>query len=404
MITLLAGDCREVLATLPAQSIQTIVTSPPYYGLRKYGDDPREIGQEPTPAAYVAALVAVFAACWRVLRDDGTLWLNLGDSYSGSWGNYGGQNRGNGTQRPITNGSKVDQKSYAELENWRPPTAGDTGLPAKNLLGIPWRVAFALQDAGWILRSDIIWSKPNPMPESVRDRPTRAHEYMFLFAKRQKYFYDATAIAEAVKQSSIDRAEYSMTTTKANIDHVLEHGTPKLFHMDRMGERFVKADGPRNRRTVWTIATQPYAGAHFATMPEALVEPCILAGSAAQACETCGAAWRRIVEREKAPYTPCAGSSYLGDNRQKSKGQTRHQSGGLPIDLVTTTGFAPACRCETNTGAARSTVLDPFGGSGTVARVAERHQRDSILIDLNPNYIDLQEERTNGVQVEMQLC
>ncbi len=390
MITLLAGDCRDVLATLPAQLVQTIVTSPPYYGLRKYTDDPKEIGQDPTPAAYVAALVAVFAACWRVLRDDGTLWLNLGDSYAmngtpgmSNLAELGMQYRGGGHKRD-------------DVE--KPSRRAPSGIPPKNLLGMPWRVAFALQDAGWILRSDIIWNKPNPMPESVRDRPTRAHEYLFLFAKRPRYYYDATAIAEP-SIGGDPRKPYAPGQVDMRGNGHDRNGGSERSSSD--------AGITRNRRSVWTIATQPYAGAHFATMPEALIEPCILAGSAAQACETCGAAWTRVVEHGTPERIGGNAGVSIGhaDGPMNRGGNGQWDEGHMPmVRPITTRGFAPRCQCETNTGAARSIVLDPFGGSGTVARVAERHQRDSILIDLNPAYIDLQEERTNGVQVEMQLC
>jgi DNA modification methylase len=190
-IQTLHGDCRELLETLEAESVQTIVTSPPYWRMRRYTDDPREIGQENTPAAYVAALTDVFARCWRVLRNDGTLWLNLGDGYAndGKWGGSTGGKHAGGIHGALGPGR----------------TKVTTGLPPKSLIGMPWRVAFALQDAGWILRTEIVWEKPNAMPESVTDRPTRSHEYVFLFAKSPRYFYDAAAISEPIKQSSIDR-------------------------------------------------------------------------------------------------------------------------------------------------------------------------------------------------------
>jgi DNA modification methylase len=260
-ITTLQGDCRETLATLPAGSVQCVVTSPPYFGLRKYSDDPREIGQEATPALYVAALVDVFAQVWRVLRDDGTCWLNLGDSYAqdSKWGGASGG------------------KNYTSAAGEMPRTKRASGLKDKDLIGIPWRVAFALQDAGWYLRSDIIWNKPNCMPESVRDRPTRAHEYVFLLTKSARYFYDADAIAEAAAPRDLSSSTFKREGSKRGIP--LVPGNPSATH---------RADRPdtlpaetRNKRTVWSIPTQPYSGAHYATMPEALIEPCILAGSRA---------------------------------------------------------------------------------------------------------------------------
>jgi len=266
-------DCLSGLRTLPDGFANTCVTSPPYYGLRDYGHD-GQIGLEETPEAYVAKLVEVFREVRRVLRDDGTLWLNLGDSYAGSWGNYGGQNRGKGTQRKITNGSKSHQTSYDGLEKWRPPTTNPPGLKPKDLIGIPWRVAFALQADGWYLRQDIIWHKPNPMPESVTDRCTKAHEYIFLLSKSARYYYDVEAVKEAASESSgwarqrengIDTWKYNDTPERIASTGVNNKGT--------FGEK-----GMRNRRSVWTIATQPYSGAHFATYPQELIEPCIKAG------------------------------------------------------------------------------------------------------------------------------
>ncbi|HWP88012.1 MAG TPA: site-specific DNA-methyltransferase, partial [Burkholderiales bacterium] len=226
MITLLTGDCREQMGTLPAGSVQTCVTSPPYYGLRKYGDDVREIGQEATPAAYVAALVAVFEEVKRVLRDDGTCWVNLGDSYAMN---------GIPGLRASGDHPRDCECSYCTKPNT--PRRAPAGIPPKNLLGMPWRVAFALQDAGWILRSDIIWSKPNPMPESVRDRPTRAHEYLFLFAKRPRYFYDADAIREPHKAASLARYEYGLNVS-APADGKISAGAnnPRAMgHTERLG-------------------------------------------------------------------------------------------------------------------------------------------------------------------------
>jgi DNA modification methylase len=224
------GDCREILPRLIAEGVrvQTCVTSPPYWGLRDYGVE-GQIGFESTPEEYAATMVKVFGLVRQMLADDGTLWLNLGDSYAGG--------------------------------------VVPTGLKPKDLIGIPWRVAFALQADGWYLRSDIIWHKPNPMPESVRDRPTKSHEYLFLLSKSERYFYDADAIAEE---------SVSEGPRLADDDEPTRHGTAgaRASGVTRLG-----AGATRNRRTVWTVATQPYSGAHFATFPPELIEPCILAGS-----------------------------------------------------------------------------------------------------------------------------
>lgn len=249
---LLMGDNRQVLRTLPDQSVHCIVTSPPYFGLRDYGVD-GQIGLEETPSAYVAELVTVFRECWRVLRDDGTLWLNLGDSYnSGSSGGLGGST--------ITGGQRNQAASNRSGRGYI------GGLKPKCLIGIPWRVAFALVDDGWILRSDIIWAKPNPMPESVTDRPTKAHEYIFLLTKSQRYYYDADAVAEPSLQPS----------GNAMLTGQIKRGVLQDLSSSKLGTN--QGASTRNRRSVWTVPTSPYPGAHFATFPPALIEPCILAG------------------------------------------------------------------------------------------------------------------------------
>ncbi len=248
MIALANADSKHI--PLADNTVQCVVTSPPYWNLRSYniGDNKHlEIGAEPTPALYVASIVAVMREVWRVLRDDGTVWLNLGDT-------YGGGNGGNST-----NSDKQKSNRGTQIEARR----GD--MP-KQLMGIPWRVAFALQDDGWYLRSDIIWHKPNPMPESVTDRPTKAHEYVFLLTKSARYYYDA----EAIKEAGAERETFGNSGNKG--------GT----NSDRNdnGRRDMTIPQGRNRRSVWTVATSPYSGAHYATFPPALVEPMILAGSA----------------------------------------------------------------------------------------------------------------------------
>jgi DNA modification methylase len=256
---------------LASATVQTCVTSPPYYGLRRYleDDDPNkdlEIGLEETPELYVAKLVAVFREVWRVLVDGGTLWLNLGDSYTA-----GGSNRnGIGNDDPHWGGenSKRIEKHTKKL------AAIDKGCKPKDLLGIPWMVAFALRADGWYLRSDIIWHKPNPMPESVTDRPTKSHEYIFLLSKSQKYYYDAVAIAEPAKSEHFGRYKYDFWpegTKEAG-----GNGRPNNA-ANTSGKKDVLTT--RNKRDVWTVNTYSYAAAHFATFPPKLIEPCILAGS-----------------------------------------------------------------------------------------------------------------------------
>jgi DNA modification methylase len=258
-INILTGDSRVMLATLPDSSVQCCVTSPPYFGLRDYGHD-GQIGLEATPDAYVAELVAVFREVRRVLKDDGTLWLNLGDSYA----SFRDGKATPDTSRGESDGTLVPKGS---AKNRMAATFAGSAVKHKDLIGIPWRVAFALQADGWYLRSDIIWHKPNPMPESVTDRPTKAHEYVFLLSKSARYFYDSEAISEeATRQAAgnikpIKGADQSHGRTRANLHKI-------------------KATDTRNARTVWSITTKPFKGAHFATMPAELAERCIKAGSA----------------------------------------------------------------------------------------------------------------------------
>lgn len=261
MNTIEFGDCRETMRRWKEQGIKanTCVTSPPYYGLRDYGHE-GQIGLEETPEEYIKAMVEVFRCVWDVLEDDGTLWLNLGDSYGAMGGNtYTGFNErwsgtgGAGSKQDATLSGVTDRKI-------------STGIKAKNLLGIPWRVALALQADGWILRQDIIWHKPNPMPESVQDRCTKAHEYIFLMSKSQKYYYDAEAIKEPVKQDwgTRDRTDGKYHNEGSGLQP--HSGLEKSYEM-------------ANKRSVWTVTTKPYAGAHFAVFPSDLIEPCILAGA-----------------------------------------------------------------------------------------------------------------------------
>lgn len=347
---ILTGDVREQLSTLPAGCVRTCVTSPPYWGLRDYGVS-GQLGLESTPEAYVAAMVGVFAEVRRVLADDGTLWLNLGDSYAGSGRGYGDTkttNKGNPISRDMHD-AMVESGAIGRF--WvKPPQ----GYKQKDLIGIPWMVAFALRADGWYLRSDIIWSKPNPMPESVTDRPTKAHEYIFLLSKSRTYFYDSKAIEEAVSDSfANDRRHVTGSNDRNAKDGYKAAGAqnPKGPHRafgkhskevpQASGRRMTdnvaraRAEGgahgspfglTRNKRSVWTVTTKPYPDAHFATYPEDLIDPCILAGSA------------------------------IGD-----------------------------------------TVLDPFTGSGTTGAVAIRHQRNFIGVELNPTYVELARKRIRAV-------
>ncbi len=276
-VRILEGDCLSRLCEINSESVQCVVTSPPYWGLRDYGVD-GQIGLEETPDCYVRKMVSVFREVSRVLRKDGTLWLNLGDSYAGSWGEQSrsdGNNNGSTLQRSSLLSARQiaaspKRTSTGSLKN-------TPGLKPKDLVGIPWRVAFALQEDGWYLRQDIIWSKPNPLPESVRDRCTKSHEYIFLFSKSERYFYDADSISEPCKTG--DRGSSFVNERSLKIKPNLGKGprTPKVKGGPSTGGG--SFGDTRNKRSVWEIPVKPFKGAHFATFPPEIPTPCILAGS-----------------------------------------------------------------------------------------------------------------------------
>lgn len=384
-------DCISGLRTLPDQSVHTCITSPPYYGLRDYGV-PGQIGLEETPDIFIQKMVEVFREVKRVLRDDGTLWMNMGDSYAGRWGNYSGQNRHKGTQRERRTGSKFHNHAYDGMEDFVPPTAKKmNGIKPKDMMGIPWMLAFALRADGWYLRQDIIWHKPNPMPESVYDRCTKAHEYIFLLSKSSKYYYDYEAIMEPVSPGTHARLsqniEAQVGSARANDgkrpngnmkavgnnhqknykqptnwdtepghhgsfvrdpgrnprpadnkggNQGTEKGIPYTRKLEQPGsgtksntsfdEAMAVMPENRNKRSVWTVVTQGFKEAHFATFPERLIQPCILAGA--------------------------------------------------PVDGI---------------------VLDPFMGSGTTALVSRKLNRNYVGFELNPEYITIAEKRLNSL-------
>lgn len=367
--------------TLPldVETVQCVVTSPPYWGLRQYAGEQREtwadgwygaLGLEPTPEMYVAHIVEVFREVRRVLRKDGTLWLNLGDSYAGSG---------------MTGGTVSEDGGAARTARMFHGNRRDTvhGLKQKDLVGIPWMVAFALRADGWYLRSDIIWAKPNPMPESITDRPTKAHEYLFLLAKSQRYYYDADAIRETGATGS-----WAAMPPIGGVKHVT--GNENNTYSGNQPA----SDGNRNKRTVWTIATQPYAGAHFATFPEALVEPCILAGSAAKACGVCGAPWERVTERGEVVARGGSDSAKLATDATDTSYERRFGH-ALEQRAHITTGWQPTC--EHDDGSAASRVLDPFNGSGTTGAVALRLGREYVGTDLSLEYLAMSKRRLYAV-------
>lgn len=322
--TIICGDCIESMRTMESSSANCCVTSPPYFGLRDYGCT-GQIGLESTPEIYIAKMVEVFQEVKRVLKNDGTLWLNIGDSYAGS---------GKGQGPDGANDPKVNKTKGMKVETM---TAQSIGCKAKDLIGIPWMLAFALRADGWYLRQDIIWHKPNPMPESVTDRCTKSHEYIFLLSKSAKYYYDAMAIKEAsvdefwtTRMDRTNDGQKYNPTEKINGIRARKRSTnfstyDRDNNRQRGGSEYIIEDGTRNKRSVWSVNTKPYSGAHFATFPEKLIEPMIKAGC---------------------------------------------PDGGV--------------------------VLDPFMGAGTTAMVAKKLGRNYVGCELNPEYIQIAEKRLQG--------
>ena len=383
------GDVIDGLRDLPDGLVQTCVTSPPYWGLRDYGED-GQIGLEATPDEYVARMVDVFREVRRVLRDDGTLWLNLGDSYAAARGgsHMPAETLAGGTSGRMADGATSNRGRGAGYQPSR--DANRYGLKHKDLVGIPWRVAFALQADGWYLRSDIVWSKPNPMPESVTDRPTKSHEYVFLLTKSAQYYYDAEAIREP------DSGSPAGNGFAGRLEHRISGGLAAGG-----------TEGPwqpgtgRNARSVWQITTKPYAEAHFATFPTELPERCILAGtSEAGACTACGAPHERVIVatapdgREAimrgGKTRDANGKPLMGDNMIDHGTRGSFNSSGATL-ARRTAGWQPTCSC--NAGIISQTVLDPFMGSGTTAWVARHLGRKAVGCELNAEYVDIAARR-----------
>ena len=349
----------ETLKELPAGSVHVACTSPPYWGLRDYGVPPQDwpafsyapvpglpeievpaqqvaLGLEEDPFHFIGHLVLVFRELRRVLRDDGTLWLNLGDSYVGHHGNS-----------RVPDGEAPSNKP-GYVENMRKTTVGVAGLKAKDLTLIPHRAALALQADGWWVRNDVVWAKPSCMPESVTDRCTRNHEYVFMLAKSKRYFYDRHAILEPFADDRMGRDGGKQDRERNRGGR--KDGFTKPNDIDP------SIHGGKNKRTVWSVSTKPYPGAHFAVWPPELVTPMVKAGTSEHGvCGVCAAPWKRVAE-----------------------------------------GWEPTCKCENNDASGRAVVLDPFSGSATTGMVALNLGRDYIGIDLNPAYLEMAKARVVG--------
>jgi len=431
---------------LADESVHCVVTSPPYWGLRDYGTaewsggdagcdhkgdlsrdrsaefgssntswgirDGRptkccpkcgarridsQIGLEPTYQEHVKVIADVFDEVRRVLRKDGTLWLNYGDSYVSA-------PPGNTKVTPARTGSdgaytRLMARQLGHGENAEAIYAKSKGgLKAKNLVGMPWRVAFALQERGWYLRQDIIWAKPNPMPESVTDRPTKSHEYLFLLTKSARYYYDQEAVREPHSQAEKDGIA-PISYSETSMEQTEREGRPGFRDSIGVANRprgyYGNVNG-RNIRSVWNIATEPYSGAHFATFPQALVTPCVLAGTSAKGCcPTCGKGWVRNTETSR---TFESGSGKAG-HLPSGKNGPNLQGGGETLDIrrgpvlhTKTLGWSPSCSCPSS-DPVPCVVLDPFCGSGTVGKVCDATNRRFVGLDLSMEYLKLAQVR-----------
>lgn len=381
-VTIHLGDCREILKGLPANSVHCCVTSPPYFGLRDYGCD-GQIGLELTPAEFVAQMVAVFREVHRVLRDDGVLWLNLGDSYNA-------YNGGAGPSSSLSRGAQTKERPKLETGYGLRVKS----LKPKDLIGIPWMVAFALREDGWFLRQEIIWHKPNPMPESVTDRCTKAHEQIFLLVKSERYYFDNQAIAEKSEHAGESRAFNTVKKSGRVVS-----GAKGTGNESPDAEPVIVGD-TRNKRSVWTVSTKPYGGAHFAVFPPDLIEPCILAGTSEHGCcPECGTPWRRVIEKDRKATRP-GNDTKIGRASDNPDSPYERHSGTIVgnrdpqrhCTVTKTVGWEAGCECKAGTQVP-CVVLDPFTGSGTTAKVARKNGCHFVGCELNPEYLKLAADR-----------
>lgn len=390
---ILIGDCRETLSQIPDESVHCYVTSPPYWNLRDYGYD-GQIGLEKTPKEFIDELVSVFAEVHRCLRSDGTLFVNMGDSYAS-----GSKNR---TLEQSTANHGLSGSTSTQEQSLVQNSKIVGGLKPKDLAGMPWRLAFALQDFGWYLRQDIIWHKPAPMPSSVKDRCTTSHEYVFLLSKSPRYYWDWYGISEECSPKTNSRG------------HGVNPKTKDSGFKVKQNESFAAATNGsvdrRNKRSVWTVNTKGFKGAHFACFPPALIEPMILAGSPDKCCADCGKGYERLIESERRPTRPGEKSktkaptgwdtskgegghgSFHKDGRRSST-ETGNRDPERHVTEYVDKGFVKSCECETDE-TMPAIVGDCFGGSGTTAQVAQENGRDWIMCEANEDYVAMIKKRT----------
>lgn len=384
--TIYTGDWIDVLRTLPSESVQCCVTSPPYWGLRDYGVA-GQLGLERTPEEYVAKIVEGFREVRRVLRKDGTCWINLGDSYNGS--------------------GKGGQSEEKRSENWQPIYANKgnvaQGMKAKDLVGIPWLVAFALRADGWYLRQDIIWAKDNPMPESVTDRCTKSHEYIFLLTKSPRYFYDAEAVKELTSGTAHARGDGVNPKAKATGKNSRQCTDRDPIHLagtrPKQNESFSGAVNQlvafRNKRSVWNVATAPFPEAHFATFPPKLIEPCVKSGtSEVGCCSKCGKPWERVtaeIGTGEIHRLPAGMATHEGGHGSVHRDGREREVTTNEVMQTVTVRWEPLCECAAEV--VPCTVLDPFNGAGTTGLVAQRFGRSYVGIELNPDYVGMAANR-----------
>lgn len=441
---IIVGDCLESLRALSAESVHCVVTSPPYYGLRDYGIRETEwpevefspmsglptvkiaaqtcsLGLEKDPWSFIAHMVLVFREVRRVLRADGTLWMNMGDSYAGNPG--GGQGAGGQMVGRAVAKAREDAKARVSAMLDR-----KANFKNKDLMGMPWRVAMALQADGWWLRQDIIWHKPNPMPESVHDRCCKAHEYIFLLSKSARYFYDTEAVKEPVSGTANPLGSGVNKKIKMPDGWATHKGGHGSFHKEERekGKTRPKQNASfsaavkdlvstRHKRSVWTITTEACREAHFATFPTELVKPCILAGtSAGGCCPECGAPYLRQIEKGEPDIEhqrACGGDvngEYHGTATKDFKAARAEDASEVKARILRgmvkskTTGWLPSCTCDAGRPVP-CVVLDNFFGSGTTGLVAMENGRSAIGLEINPDYAGIAHRRTSNITPSLAL-